>query len=243
MRSVMVVAAGPAGGVSVLAQGGDAARVLAGMHKALGGADRDRGGQDADRQRNGHAGHAARHGRERDRAGDRELPDKFMTRTVVAGEGGMAIYRHAGFNGTGPINELDAPPNLNAPDARAARGQRSPARRRHASRRRKRRLPHGSGRSTAAKKEFARLTLGMFASSYAAFPLRVQVRGRSRGGRRHGARARRQRPRGIRRTAVRRHEDQPAPDADLVGAARPGAECADRRASHLLLRLSRRSTA
>ena len=41
-----------------------------------------------------------------------ELPDKYVTRSVVVNMGTMSVYRNAGFNGNGVINEVENPPNL-----------------------------------------------------------------------------------------------------------------------------------
>lgn len=170
MGRVMVMAAVLAGGVNVLAQGGDAARVMAGVREALGGAAALAAVETLTAK-----GTITRVTPRGTTEGAAEvaiaLPDRFMTRTAVAGEGSMTVYRHAGFNGDGPINELDAPPNLNAPmRARmggvdrpgGAAGREPTAEEKAAARQRQ---------VVNARKEFARLALGFFGSSSAVFPL------------------------------------------------------------------------
>jgi len=41
-----------------------------------------------------------------------DLPDKYLMRSVLANLGNMSVYRNAGFNGNGVINETETPPNL-----------------------------------------------------------------------------------------------------------------------------------
>lgn len=98
-----------------------------------------------------------------------QLPDKYMQRTVVSGEGRMTVYRNTGFNGGALINVLDAPPNLaTAPGLRdrarmAAAATQTP----------EERAAQTARQVLAVKKDFARLAFGLFGSSYTAFPLEV----------------------------------------------------------------------
>jgi hypothetical protein len=108
-----------------------------------------------------------------------ELPDKFMKRDVVMAMGSTSIYRMSGFNGEGLINEMDTPPHLSTGGAVI------------------RMMPSGSGLAPGAtatpeqiaennkrmlttnKQEFARLVLGMFASSFDAYPLQFTYGGQA----------------------------------------------------------------
>ncbi len=102
-----------------------------------------------------------------------ELPGKYMMRTVLANLGNMSIYRNTGFNGDGLINLTDTPPNLAGGGAgqmitRLLSGNMSmsgqeltPAEKAEQDRK----------LVLTQKKEFARLTIGMFGQSFSAFPL------------------------------------------------------------------------
>ena len=105
-----------------------------------------------------------------------ELPDKFMKREVLMAMGPTSVYRHSGFNGDALINEIDAPPSLSSgggpgggmwvrqievgPDGGPSAAP-SPE---EAAANRRRLLAE-------ARRSFARLTLGMFASSFSGYPL------------------------------------------------------------------------
>jgi hypothetical protein len=120
-----------------------------------------------------------------------ELPDKFMRRDVLASMGNMSIYRNSGFNGDGVINEIDAPPQLaggggNVVMFRTAGPGGST-------------MTVGSGGTTmsgaaqtpeqqdagrkamlvSARQDFARMALGMFARSPAAYPLTMTFAGQA----------------------------------------------------------------
>jgi len=169
---VVTLVAGPA---LVLGQAGDVNKVLADMRAALGGADKvaavktlTAAGRSARTNANGMT-------TEGDVELAMELPDKYVARTVLANLGTMSVYRSAGFNGNGVINETENPPNLagggmvmirtagsagpgqtQTPEQKAAADERM---------------------ILAAKKDFARMTLGMFGSSYDAFPLEFSYAG------------------------------------------------------------------
>lgn len=169
---VVTLVAGPA---LVLGQAGDVNKVLADMRAALGGADKVAAvktvtavGRSARTNANGMT-------TEGDIELAMELPDKYVARTVLANLGTMSVYRNAGFNGNGVINETENPPNLagggmvmirtagsagpgqtQTPEQKAAADERM---------------------ILAAKKDFARMTLGMFGSSYDAFPLEFSYAG------------------------------------------------------------------
>lgn len=112
-----------------------------------------------------------------------ELPDKYMMRSVLANMGNMSVYRNSGFNGDGLINLMDQPPSLSGGGggggvqmvmigpggARAGGAGRA-------------QTPEQKAQTDRAmllnnKRDFARLTLGMFGTSYAAFPVEFTYAG------------------------------------------------------------------
>jgi hypothetical protein len=109
------------------------------------------------------------------------LPDKYVTRTVVAGKGSMAVFRNAGFNGDGLISQTDAPPNL-AQGMRARLGSdrvggaaaREPSEEERAAAAQRQLL--------VAKMDFARLALGLLGSTYEGFPLQLTYGGEAESG-------------------------------------------------------------
>ena len=172
---VVTLVAGPA---LVLGQAGDVNKVLADMRAALGGADKVAAvktltavGKTARTNSQGNT-------TEGDLELAMELPDKYVARSVVANLGSMSIYRNAGFNGSGVINEVENPPNLSggggqimfrtaggpAPGQTATPEQKAAA---------------DSRMLMTAKKDFARMTVGMFGSSYEAFPLEFSYAGQA----------------------------------------------------------------
>jgi hypothetical protein len=177
LMNVLVVAlvAGPA---LVLGQAGDVNKVLADMRAALGGADKVAAvktltavGKTARTNSQG----ATVEG-ELEMA--LELPDKYVARTMIANMGTMSVYRNAGFNGTGVINEVENPPNLAGGGGMimvrsvggAAPGQTPTPEQKAANDQRL---------LMAAKKDFARMTVGMFGSSYDAFPVEFSYAGQA----------------------------------------------------------------
>ena len=113
------------------------------------------------------------------------LPDKFMRRDMVANMGNMSIYRVSGFNGDGVINEMDQPPQLSGggggqvvmfrmagPGGTVTGPGSAPLTPEQQDAMRKAML--GS-----AKQDFARLTLGMLATSFPAFPLTMTYAGQA----------------------------------------------------------------
>jgi hypothetical protein len=105
-----------------------------------------------------------------------ELPDKYMKKEVVATIGTNTIARTTGFNGEALIEATDTPPAMGGggmmvmrfggPGAGAPGAQPTPE---QAAAMRKSALQ-------AASKKFARLALGMFASSLQRVSDRVQLR-------------------------------------------------------------------
>ena len=157
--------------VLLLGQADEATRVLSNMRAALGGEDEVAAIKTMTAE--GMIQRVTRRGTiELEMELAVELPDKYVTRTQLTNQGNMSIYRSAGFNGDGLINETEAPPNLSGagggdrlrdrplspptPEQRAAANLRV---------------------MTAAKKNFARMALGMFGSSYNGFPLQFSYAG------------------------------------------------------------------
>ena len=172
---VVTLVAGPA---LVLGQAGDVNKVLADMRAALGGADKVASVKTLTAVGKSARTNAQGATTEGDLEMALELPDKYVARTVVANMGTMSVYRNAGFNGNGVINEVETPPNLaggggmimvrtaggpgpgqtQTPEQKAATDQRM---------------------LLSAKKDFARMTVGMFGSSYDAFPLEFTYAGQA----------------------------------------------------------------
>jgi hypothetical protein len=101
-----------------------------------------------------------------------ELPDKFMKREVIANFGATSLSRRSGFNGASLIDETDAPPGMShgggavrimtmSPGTGMPGGQATPEQVEA-----QRKLTMRSSR-----REFARLSLGMFGGTTTAFPL------------------------------------------------------------------------
>lgn len=173
----VVIATVAAGSVLVQSQTPDARQVLADLQKAIGGADKV-----AALRTLTATGTTQRVTPQGTTAGAvelaLELPDKYVARTVVGGQGSMQIYRNAGFNGDGLINVVDAPPNLaggglrdrlESDRAGAAPGSQTPEQRAAAQLR----------QILLAKKDFARLALGTLGSSYSGFPLQFTYAGQA----------------------------------------------------------------
>jgi hypothetical protein len=172
---VVTMVAGPA---LVLGQAGDVNKVLADLRAALGGADKLAAvktltavGRTQRTSPNGTTSEA-------DMELAMELPDKFVMRSVLANMGSMSIYRNAGFNGNGVINETEMPPNLTGGGGmimvRAA-GSGAPG---------QTQTPEQKAASDSlllmsSKRDFARMTLGMFGSSFDAFPLEFAYAGQA----------------------------------------------------------------
>ena len=105
------------------------------------------------------------------------LPDKYLMRTVLAAMGTMSIYRNSGFNGNQAIDEIDRPPNLSAgnmviriagPGGTAIDPDKATP---------EQKAELDKMRLASNKREFARLTLGMFASAFPVFPLEFTYAG------------------------------------------------------------------
>lgn len=107
-----------------------------------------------------------------------ELPDKFMKVDVFASMNGMALKRRTGFNGSEAIEEVDAPPAMGGggmhimrmtPGGPLPGGQATPE---QVEAQRKQLL-------AASRREFTRLTLGMFGASFEAFPVEFKYAGQA----------------------------------------------------------------
>ena len=171
---VVTMVAGPA---LVLGQASDVNKVLADMKAALGGADKVAAvktvtatGRTARTSANGTTSEA-----EMELA--MELPDKYVMRSVLANMGTMSVYRNAGFNGNGVINETETPPNLAGGGMVVIRTAGGPAPGQQPTPEQKADMDHRM--LMASKRDFARMTLGMFGSSFDAFPLEFTYAGQA----------------------------------------------------------------
>lgn len=151
----------------VIAQQGDVARVLAAAREALGGEATLAGVRTLVIE--GTRSRSTQQGTSRESRFDMAfgLPDRFMRRDVMASINGMDITRATGFNGSQVIEKVDSPPNMGghmifrAPGGGAMTDELTPEEQAAA---RERQL-------AANRRDFARLTLGMFAASQPAFPV------------------------------------------------------------------------
>lgn len=160
----------------VIGQGGDVHKVLADMKAALGGEDKVAAVKSVTATGRTLRTNASGTTSENEFELAMELPDKYMMRSVLANMGTMSVYRNAGFNGGGLINLIDQPPTLGggggqimvravgAPSSGAAP------------------TPEQQAETNrlllqTQKREFARLVLGLFGSSYAGYPLEFSYGG------------------------------------------------------------------
>jgi hypothetical protein len=102
-----------------------------------------------------------------------ELPDKYLMRSVLAAMGNMSVYRMSGFNGGQVIEEIDRPPSLAGGGMVVVRfgvpgGAVDPEKMTA-----EEKADFDQKRLIANKKEFARLALGLFAMSPAAYPVEL----------------------------------------------------------------------
>ena len=172
---VVTLVAGPA---FVLGQAGDVNKVLADMRAALGGADKVAAVKTLTAVGKSARTNSQGASIEGDLELAMELPDKYVTRTVLANMGSMSVYRTAGFNGSGVINEIENPPNLSGGGGQimirtagsGAPGQTMTPEQKAASDQRL---------LMASKKDFARMTVGMFGSSFEAFPVEFTYAGQA----------------------------------------------------------------
>jgi hypothetical protein len=108
-----------------------------------------------------------------------ELPDKYLMRSVMMAMGNMSIYRNTGFNGGQVIEEIDRPPSLSGgtffmrfsgPGGTPTDPEKMTP---------EQKAEFDQKRLLANKKEFAKLALGMFAASPAAYPLELSDGGQA----------------------------------------------------------------
>jgi hypothetical protein len=108
-----------------------------------------------------------------------ELPDKYLMRSVLAAMGTMSVYRNSGFNGGQVIEEIDRPPSLSGGGNMMIRmggplGAVDPEKLTA-----EQKAEFDQKRLVANKKEFAKLALGMFAMSPAAYPVELSDGGQA----------------------------------------------------------------
>jgi hypothetical protein len=116
-----------------------------------------------------------------------ELPDRYRMRSVMMSMGSMSIFRNSGFNGGQVIEEVDRPPNLAGGGGTMTSADGGTIVVRMASSggsatdvakmTPEQKAAFDSTRLLSNKKDFARLALGMFASSPAAYPLELTYAG------------------------------------------------------------------
>ena len=161
--------------VLAVGQGADVARVLSEVRAALGGEDRLAAVKTLAIE--GQSARPSPDGTSAVRSFEMaiELPDKFMKRDAIASMGGASITRRSGFNGADLIEEIDAPPAMGGavhmirmgPSGMMPGGQATPEQ-----------IDAQRAQSLAsARREFARLTLGMFAASFPVHPLEFSYGG------------------------------------------------------------------
>jgi hypothetical protein len=108
-----------------------------------------------------------------------ELPDKYLMRSVLAAMGNMSVYRNSGFNGGRVIEEIDRPPSLAGGGVMHIRiagpgGATDPEKMTADER-----ADADQKRLVQNRKEFAKLALGFFAASPAAYPLELADAGQA----------------------------------------------------------------
>ena len=159
-------------GAILAAQGRDVSQILAGAQTALGGA---RLAAVKTLTAVGRTVRALPNGTSAENEFEMtlELPDKYLLRSVIAAMGNMSIYRNSGFNGGQVIEEIDRPPSLGGGGMVVMRfagpgGAVDPEKMTA-----EEKAEFDQRRLLANKREFAKLALGMFAASPAAFPLEL----------------------------------------------------------------------
>jgi hypothetical protein len=107
-----------------------------------------------------------------------ELPDKYMMRSVLANLGSMSVYRNSGFNGSQAIEEIDRPPALQTGGGMVVMRMGSPTGPIDpATATPEQKAEAEKARLLATRKEYAKLALGMFASSPSFYPLTFSYAG------------------------------------------------------------------
>lgn len=166
-----------AAGLVAAGQGRDASQLLAGARTALGGQKLDAvktltaAGRTVRALPNGTSAES-----EFEMA--LELPDKYLMRSVLAAMGNMSVYRNSGFNGGQVIEEIDRPPSLSGGNMIIRMGgplgatdpEKMTA---------DQKADFDQKRLVANRREFAKLALGFFAASPAAYPLELADAGQA----------------------------------------------------------------
>ena len=164
--------------VLVVGQGADAKRVLTELRAALGGEEKLSAVKTVAIE-----GQVTRSGPEGASMSSDfelafELPDKYMKSDVFANLGGTQLKRRSGFNGAEAFEEMDTPPGMMGGNMHVMRmgpggampgGQATPE---QLERQRAQIL-------TISRREFARLALGMFGSSFSPMPLEFKYAGQA----------------------------------------------------------------
>jgi hypothetical protein len=177
MFTGVIAAAMAVGSATMFGQATDAAQVLAGMQAALGGVAKVQAVKTVSAK--GTIQRVTPRGTtENETTLAIELPDKYMVRSVVSGQGSMTVYRNTGFSGEALITVLDAPPNLAAAASVRDRARAAAA----ATETPEERAAQMARQVLTVKKDFARMTLGLFGASYAAFPLEFRDAGEAESG-------------------------------------------------------------
>ena len=167
--------------VLAASQGADAKRVLNELRAALGGEDKLAAVKTLAVQ-----GQAARVGPDgststsSDFEWSIELPSRFVKREMFANLGGQKLYRRVGFNGPEVIEENDMPAGMSGGGGHMVVRSMGPG------------MAAPGGKATpeqvaaqkaqtliVARRDFARLTLGMLGSSFEAFPVEFAYAGQA----------------------------------------------------------------
>lgn len=159
-----------AAGALLMAQGGDAAKVMAEMRKALGGEQKLAAVRSLSA-----TGKSQRSMGETSMGGDYELmlelPDKYFTRQVVVQTPMGAIAAKSGFNGDALIQEMEQPPQMAGVRIMVAGGGADP----NATPEQK--AANQQKQLANTKQEFARMALGIFGTASAGYPLEYSYGG------------------------------------------------------------------
>jgi hypothetical protein len=167
--------------VLAASQGADAKRVLNELRAALGGEDKLAAVKTLSVQ-----GQSARVGPDGQTSSASdfewaiELPSKFVKREMFANLGGQKLYRRVGFNGPDVIEENDMPAGMTGggghmvvrsmgPGSATPGGKATP----------EQVAAQKAQTLTVARRDFARLTLGMLGSSFDAFPVEFSYAGQA----------------------------------------------------------------
>lgn len=110
-----------------------------------------------------------------------ELPDKYMMRSVLANLGSMSVYRNSGFNGNLAIEEVDRPPALQTGGGNVVMMTRvagsGGAALDPATMTPEQKAEVEKSRLLGIRKDYAKLALGLFASSPSFYPLTFSYAG------------------------------------------------------------------